>query len=133
MLVLAVTVATWWVVGDLSLDEPDLDYAFRPLPLSPRAEQVAGIAAVALVILGSARLARRGSGLRRDPRWLTVLLPLVAVALLVGWGWRVLTAGVFGANIGAGFLLLFGVPLLVAALAGTLVRAVWLLTRGRRR
>ncbi len=56
-----------------------------------------------------------------DLRWLAVVLPLLAAAVLLGWGWRVLTAGVIGANIGAGLVVAFGGPLVVAALLWSLI------------
>lgn len=46
--------------------------------------------------------------------------------LLVGVGWRVLTAGVIGANIGAGLVIVFGGPVVAGLLLWALGRGVWL-------
>lgn len=46
--------------------------------------------------------------------------PLVLAGVGAGAGWRILTAGVIGASIGAGFVVVFGVPTLVFVLVWTL-------------
>ncbi|TDC35953.1 hypothetical protein E1211_15025 [Micromonospora sp. 15K316] len=46
-----------------------------------------------------------------------MLLPLVGAGILVGFGWQVMTAGGIGANIGAGLIVIFGGPILVALLS----------------
>ena len=57
-LVLAVPVATWWLVGDLSTVPVSAgrDYAFRPWPIGPVVARAAGagslvVGAVAVVVL----------------------------------------------------------------------------------
>lgn len=52
-----------------------------------------------------------------DPRWWSVLGPLLPAGILAGFGWRVLTARMDGANIGAGCVILSVGPA-VAALLG---------------
>ncbi|MFJ9246891.1 hypothetical protein [Streptomyces sp. NPDC101776] len=44
-------------------------------------------------------------------------------------GWRVLTAGVLGVNIGAGLTMPFGAPVVAAPLLWALVRGVWSASR----
>ena len=48
-LMVAVPVATWWAVGDLSTDLPDPDYQIRPVAIGHTTEQVAGVTAAHLV------------------------------------------------------------------------------------
>lgn len=59
-----------------------------------------------------------------------VLGPLVIVGLMAGVGWRILTAGVVGANIGAGMLIILGTPVAAGLLLWAVGRGVWLATRG---
>ncbi|NHO83155.1 hypothetical protein [Micromonospora sp. CMU55-4] len=62
-----------------------------------------------------------------------MLLPLGGAGVVVGFAWRVLTAGGFGANIGAGLTIIFGGPLLAVPLTAAAVAALQLhLTRARR-
>jgi uncharacterized membrane protein YhaH (DUF805 family) len=49
-------------------------------------------------------------------QWWGFVLPLVAVGAFAGLGYRVMTAAVDGANIGAGFVIVFGPFLVVPAL-----------------
>ncbi|WP_133411974.1 hypothetical protein [Vallicoccus soli] len=125
----AVPVLTWYAVGDLSVQGTDLDHAYRAPELPAWAD--AGLVAAALLAAGlaAARLLRPAGLLRRDRRWWGVLLPAAATGLLAGWGVRVATAGVIGANIGAGLVLLVGVPLGGALLLWAVGRAGVLLRR----
>ena len=45
--------------------------------------------------------------------------------VVVGVGWRVLTAGVLGVDIGAGPTMLFSAPVVASPLVWALVRGVW--------
>jgi hypothetical protein len=78
---------------------------------------------VALVVAGArGRLARS---------WWRVLVELVFAEGLCGAGWRVLAAGVIGANIGAGLVMVVGAPI-VAALVSMAVDD-WLSLRAQPR
>jgi hypothetical protein len=55
-----------------------------------------------------------------------VLIPLLAAGFIAGAGWRVLTAGVVGTNIGAGFVTIIGGPLVVVLVAWALGYALYL-------
>lgn len=63
-LLLAVPVATWWLVGDLStVPVADRPYAFRPWPIDPVVARAAGVGSVvvgtvAMVVLGWATARR---------------------------------------------------------------------------
>jgi hypothetical protein len=63
--------------------------------------------------------------------WWGVLVPLLVAGAFCGAGWRVITAGVVGANIGGGLLLVSGVPIVVT-LIGVAVVVAWSLRRQRR-
>lgn len=119
-LIVAGPVATWWAVGDLSTDLPDPDYQIRPVAIGHTTEQVAGVTAAVLAVAAVVALIHAGRAGRFDRRWWPVLVELMVAGTLCGAGWRVLTAGVIGANIGAGLVLWVGAPI-VAALVGLAV------------
>jgi hypothetical protein len=130
-LVLAFPVATWWLVGDLSTvpASEDPDFSFRPFDVSRAVERAAGwasalLAAVMLLLLAWFTVRRL-----LDARWWTVLVPLMAAGFITGAGWRVMTAGVIGANIGAGFVVLLGGPLVAALLVWAVARSIYLVRR----
>jgi hypothetical protein len=130
-LVLAVPVATWWLVGDLSTVPVSAgrDYAFRPWPIGPAVARAAGagslvLGAVAVVVLGWAAVRRVV-----DIRWWAVLLPLAVAGFIAGASWRVLTAGVIGANIGAAFVVFLGGPVVLVLVVWVLAFAAYLLSR----
>ena len=131
-LISASAVLTWWAVGDLSYTGPSSlgtqqDYLIHPLNLGSGAEKLLGAVSVAVVVVAGAALLRTGSAPRRDRRWLAVLLPLLVTGIFVGGGWRVVTSGGVGANIGGGLLIFFGGPLVVAVLVWSLIYS-WRLT-----
>ncbi|MFE1772855.1 hypothetical protein [Streptomyces sp. NPDC059008] len=119
VLVAAVPVATWGLMGrqDAAGYSPsELDHAVQPLPLAESLETSLGVLSLVLAVVTAALLARASRGESFDRgRW-TVLLPLIVAGLIVGAGWRVLTAGVVGANIGAGFFVWAGGPVTAALL-----------------
>lgn len=104
----------------------------RPVLISPRLERVIGIASLLLTVLGAAALTWASVRHGFDLRWWLVVGPALASGALVGLAWRVFTAGVIGANIGAGCLLMFGGPLLALLLAWAIAFAVYLLTANPR-
>jgi hypothetical protein len=55
----------------------------------------------------------------------------MAAGFITGAGWRVMTAGVIGANIGAGLVVLFGSPLVAALLVWAAARSTYLVHRLR--
>jgi hypothetical protein len=117
--VLAMRVVAWWAIGDLSevVDRRHADYVLRPLQLGERIELGLGlgasvVAGVSLVVLAVAT-GRRSI----ERRWWAVLVPVLVVGALCGLAYRVMTAAVSGANIGAGMVVLFGPVLVVPALA----------------
>ena len=131
-LVLATPAATWWLVGDQSVQsQTDLDYVVR-LNVDPGVERLAGIAGLVLLAASvvTLLLASRNRGL--DRRWVWVVGPLVVAGVIVGAGLRIVTAGVIGANIGAGFAVVFGAPVVAGLLLWALGRSLYLVIKGRR-
>ncbi|MFJ2832878.1 hypothetical protein ACIPC1_35910 [Streptomyces sp. NPDC087263] len=132
VLVAAVPVAAWGLMGQQNSTElpaSQLDYAFEPLGISDGPAGVLGATALLLAGVGAALLVRASRSGGLDKRWWGVLAPLVMAGLLVGTGWRILTAGVIGANIGAGLVVFFMVPAVAGLLLWALGRGVWLATR----
>lgn len=127
-LVAAVPVAVWWLVGDQSTVPPtaDPDYYIRPLAVGSAVEQAAGIGSVVLAV-GCAGVVAWCTAVRMlDPRWWSVLVPLLAAGSIAGSGWRVLTAGVIGTNFGAGIVIVLGAPVVAMLLAWALFRSLYL-------
>ncbi|MGI5426534.1 hypothetical protein [Streptomyces sp. CA-179760] len=132
-LVLGVPVAAWGLMGQQDHDglpASELDYAYQPWGIGDGVAAVVGGLALVLAGAGAAVLVRAARGGALDRRWWGVLGPLVVVGLMAGLGWRVLTAGVVGANIGAGMLIIFGTPVAAGLLLWAVGRGVWLATRG---
>ncbi|MBI2711172.1 MAG: hypothetical protein HYX34_15995 [Actinobacteria bacterium] len=137
---ISVPVAAWWLVGplDSSLEElripanprEYLDYMVRPPVVDPGVERAVGIAGL---VLGAASLAVVVRALRRHVLhrgWSAVVVYVVLSGIALGFGARVITAGVIGANIGGGMLMLVLPPALIGGLVLTVVR--FLVERGRR-
>lgn len=131
ILPVATSVATWWLVGDLSVEPPAggaaVDYLIRPWPVDPRVERVLGWVASAVVVVVFGLLLWAALTHRLDPRWWSVLVPLSVVGVIAGAGWRVVTAGVIGANIGGGLVMVFGGLAVLALLLWASLRIVYLL------
>jgi hypothetical protein len=108
----------WWLVGDQSTvpASSDPDYAFRPWPISPAAARAAGIGSLTIAATATGLLGWATARRLLDVRWWAVLVPLTAAGFIAGAGWRVMTAGVIGANIGAGFVVLLGGPIVLGLL-----------------
>lgn len=124
-LVMAAPVAAWGLMGRQNaggVAPSELDFAFQPWDVSNTTSAVIGAMALLLTGVGTVVLTRS----TMDLRWWQVLGPLMLAGVMVGVGWRVLTAGVIGANIGAGLTLLLGGPVVGGLLLWALVRGVWL-------
>jgi hypothetical protein len=145
-LVVAMPVATWWLVGDLT--DPDFkrrlqaggdpairagldpDYMFRPFDIAPATERTAGIVAVVLVETAAVVLILASLTGRLHGGWWAVFGPLSLVGAGCGWGWRIMTAPVSGANIGGAIMLYLGGPIGLG-LVGMALWAAWRLITPR--
>lgn len=121
--------ATWWLVGDQSTvpASADPDFAVEPFDIAPGLQRAAGIGSTVLAIAALPTLiwaTRRG---RLSRRWWPVLAPLLVAGAAAGFGWRILTAGVIGANIGAGMVILVVGPVIAGLLIWSLAYAIRLL------
>ena len=139
-LLVSAPVVSWWLPGDLTgekskalaADGEVLDHMVDPLPLGSTAELVIGVLACLVAIASAAVLIRATMARRIDPRWWTVLGPLVAAGAVIGFGWRMITAGGIGANVGGGLTLLFGLPIVAVLLIVAGVNALALRRRRAR-
>lgn len=115
----AAALTSAWLVGDLSSrgDAADLDYALRPFAVSQGVHVAAGVAGLAVLVLAVVVV-------RGVPSVRPVLACLLTAGLLLGGAYRVMTAGVVDANIGAGLAVFLGGPLLLALLVAAVVLAV---------
>jgi hypothetical protein len=107
-ILVALPVSTWWIVGDLA-EEGGVDYMFHPPDISKTETRVIGVTATAVLIAGAVvvlGLARRGMLGIADLR---TAVPLAAVGIYLGLGYRVVTAATDGANIGGGLVFMFGI------------------------
>ena len=129
-LVLAVPVAAWWRVGDrysTLYPSPISSSVIRPFPVSPAVERAAGRGAVLAAIVAATWLTWASLRHGFDLRWWSVLGPLLPAGILAGFGWRVLTARMDGANIGAGCVILSVGPAVAALLGWAATRSLTLL------
>jgi hypothetical protein len=130
VLVLAVPVVAWWRIGDrysTLYPSPISSSVIRPFRVSPAAERAAGGGAVLAAIVAAAWLTRASLRHEFDLRWWSVLGPLLAAGILAGFGWRVLTARMDGANIGAGCVILSVGPAVAALLGWAVTRSLTLM------
>ncbi|MGD9792393.1 MAG: hypothetical protein AB7V43_02830 [Acidimicrobiia bacterium] len=127
MVVLSSPGATYWMVGDQSSRvEPgvQLDYSMRPPDWSPSAIAATGIVSLIAFVIGAIHLAFEVRRHRLDGRWLLVNMILASIGFVWAGAYRVMTAGVIGANIGGGLAILFGPPVTVFLLAAAGVLTV---------
>ena len=127
VLVLAVLVAAWWLIGDRYSLSPGAECLIRPFPVSPAAERAAGRGSVLAAIVAAGWLTWASLRHGFDLRWWSVLGPLLPAGILAGFGWRVLTARMDGANIGAGCVILSVGPAVAALLGWAVTRSLTLL------
>jgi len=129
LIVLAAPVMTWWLVGDQSTASPDkADYVFRPpFRFTNKAARALGTGALVVTVAAAALLISASASHSFDLRWWSVVGPLLLLGMLLALGWRVLTAGVVGANIGAGLFAFFVGPVILALVGWVIFAAISLL------
>ena len=126
-LITATPPATFFIVGDQSEPGPPryLDYFWKPPTwMTSPAVAVLGISATivvatSIVLIG---IERRRHRVSRSALIIDALS--VAAGMLVAWSYRIMTAGVIGANIGAGLVIIFGTPLLLVLIVSAVVIAI---------
>jgi len=108
LLLLAVPMASWWLIGDLS--EPFGDYhQVDPLHIDLGDEATFGSIALVTGVVGLAViLAARWSPRPRPTGWDRAIAAVVGAEVLAMLTYRSLTAGTQGSNIGGGLLLIGG-------------------------
>jgi hypothetical protein len=123
-LVMVTPVVSGWGVGDLSeeVDPRYADYAIRPLGLSPGVERGLGMAAAGVAVVAGGALVLATRRRQIDRRWWAAIVPLLLIGVYCGVSYRVVTAAVIGANIGAGMMFLLA-PFVLIPLAGWSVAA----------
>jgi hypothetical protein len=121
LLLVSVPMAAWWLIGDLS-ESPYADYyTLKPLQLRFGDERVFGVVATVVAIVGLGLLVASRPRLRSKPSSWELAVGAVAAAEVTSvYIYRVITAGVIGANIGAGMMFMFGVPIVGFLLAWAL-------------
>jgi hypothetical protein len=113
----------WFAIGDLSFRGRAVDdYVYGPYDVGPESGYFVGASAAVVALAALAVLVILTRQEMVDRRAWAVVTTLATAGALGAAGWRTATAGVGGANIGAGFAVLFVPPLI----AGLLVVAVWL-------
>ena len=112
----------FWLIGDQSLhgDKDDLDYLFR-ISIAPTAVLMAGVVAL-LAFVAAARYLSVNRAPADDGRVAQLVALLMLAGIVLAFGARIVTAGVIGANIGGGGVLLFGLPLWMALVAAAVIR-----------
>ncbi|NND02278.1 MAG: hypothetical protein HKN91_05775 [Acidimicrobiia bacterium] len=111
--------ATWWVLGRLDKSGAwitDPDYAVNPPQIDRTLAHAIGAGSLVAFLIGTAVLV----GTIRSGRWRRcvagVFAPAVAGFAYVGMAAHVMTAPVIGANIGAGLIVMAGLPVCVLLL-----------------
>jgi hypothetical protein len=122
--VLASPFITYALMGDQSsTKDPNPDYFLHPLSISPSTVTTMALIATVLALVGLGVLVPRWNDGSLHPAWKRVVVCLVVCGVIVGAFYRVATAAVIGANIGAGVMVLFAGPALLALLVGAFFSA----------
>lgn len=122
----ATTGVTFFWVGGLSepIEPRYADYLWRPWRFLNEHETAIGVVStVVCVVTGVALVAARRAG-RMPPPLLAQVIILAVVASWLGLGYRVMTSGVSGANIGGGGVWLMTPVFAVVAVAWVLGLAI---------
>src|SRR5262245_42628019 len=126
--------AVWWLIGDVATVpvSDDADYMFRPPQVDPAVGRTVGVVAVVVFLVGISVVAFAMIQRSLHRHWSAVIGPLLLAGFVVGAGERVVTAGVIGADIGGGFVLLVGGPIVVATLVWSVAYPVYVRRRRAR-
>lgn len=124
LLLLVTPALTWWIVGDSPERVQNPTYILRPINLSSSAERALGLGALVLWV-GSLAVLLLASRRRLDVRTSAGLACFAVAGAILGGGYRVLTWGASGANLGGGLVVLFGVPLSLVLVTLGVALLVW--------
>ncbi len=116
LVVVAVAVATWFLIGYLS-EEGGTDHIVEIPQLGRPVEIFLGAAAALIALRAGWRFFGPSRSWLIDEGWWRVYVRLLGCGVFLAAGARIVTAGSSGANIGGGMLLLVG-PLLLLYLWG---------------
>ncbi len=126
---LASAATTWWLVGDLSATTSGhITYTIVPPDISPGWGRAIGIGSAVIGGIAVASALYGSAAGRWDPGWRWVMAMIGGAGTILGYGWRVLTAGVSGANQGAGLIILLGAPMVLGLFGSAALRSYRLLT-----
>lgn len=130
LIVVAVPVVTWWLIGDQSTTSAEnADYVVQPsFRLSNKTTRALGIGALVVSVAAAAWLIGASASHSFDLIWWSIVGPLLLLGILLALGWRVFTAGVVGANIGAGLFVFFVGPVVLALAGWVIFRTISLLS-----
>jgi hypothetical protein len=122
--VLASPIITYALIGDQSTTkDPNPDYFLHPPAISPSTVTTIALIATVLALVGLGVLVPRWNEGSLHAAWKRVVVCLAISGILVGGFYRVATAAVIGANIGAGVMVLFAAPALLALVVGAFFSA----------
>jgi hypothetical protein len=115
----------FWVIGDQSRQggKNDLDYIYR-ISVAPTVVLITGVLS-SLDFVAAARFLFANRPLSGDRRAAQLVALLMLAGVVLAFGARIVTAGVIGANIGGGFLVLVGLPMWTLAVAAAVIRYWW--------
>jgi hypothetical protein len=121
--VLAAPVAAWWLIGDQSesrVAPRNRDYVARAPHVPSWIVATAGAVALLVLVAAAAVLLQAVRHRRIARGWIGVVGLLSFAGVLVALFGRIATAGVDGANIGAGLAMIVGGPVLIVVVASAI-------------
>jgi hypothetical protein len=120
--IIVMPLTAWWMIGDLSEKTSSPDYYIQPPYISHGTEQMIGWISLGLLLLSLFILVRSFKALPKIKKaWLGTLVKVWSAGVILALIWRVDTAGVVGANIGAGLATMVGLPIVMVLL----LTAIW--------
>lgn len=121
--ILATPVAAWWLIGDQSesrVAPRNRDYFARAPKVPSAIVAAAGAVALLVLVIATVVLMQAVRHRRIARGWIGVVGLLSLAGVLVALFGRIATAGVDGANIGAGLSVIVGGPVLIVVVASAI-------------
>jgi len=120
----ASTATTFWLVGDLSeTANGNLTYVVDPPNIPTGLGSAIGIGSLIVGVVAAVATLHASTKGSWDPGWRWVVTMVAGAGTVTGFSSRVLTAGVAGANQGAGLTVLLGGPTVLGLLGAAAVRS----------